>query len=94
MSLDIEEFLPPAFSAGARFLQKKQEGYGLRPFKFDFGGLSLATDPTLYAGRKPVAFTLARRVNAPYSEKFFYSSAPLKTDDHVALLQQLEKALS
>jgi hypothetical protein len=93
VSMDIEEFLPKAFSASALLLQKKQEGYGLKPFKFDFGGLSLAVDATLYTGRKPVAFTLARRVNAPFSEKFFYSSAPLKTDDHVALLEKLEKDL-
>jgi hypothetical protein len=38
-------------------------------------------------------FSLERRVNQPYSTNRFFSSAPLKTKDHLAFLETMESTL-
>jgi hypothetical protein len=73
-------------------LNSYQKSYGLKEATFDLAGVSLAVDSTAYVGRKPAAFTLARRVNVPFNSPFYYSTAPLKTSDHLDLLRTIEKA--
>ncbi|NUQ36034.1 MAG: hypothetical protein HUU29_13965 [Planctomycetaceae bacterium] len=41
--------------------------------------------------RKPIHFSLERRVGFEPSENVFYSLSPLGTDDHLALLEKLER---
>jgi len=41
----------------------------------------------------PVPFSLQRRLGYPYAENRFFSNAPLKTNDHQAVLEMLEKNL-
>jgi len=71
-----------------------QENYGLRTFAFSFSAIQVANDPTTYGGRKPVPFTIARRVNVPFDADIYFATAPLKTDDHIAVLEALEKDFS
>jgi hypothetical protein len=59
---------------------------------FEVGGLSLWTDVTNAVYKAP-AFSIERRLNAPFSENRFYSKAPLRTDDHIAMLQEFEDIL-
>jgi hypothetical protein len=40
--------------------------------------------------RRPNRFTLERKIGLPFSTNAFYSQAPLKSDDHFALLEALE----
>jgi hypothetical protein len=40
--------------------------------------------------RKPNRFTLERRIGLPFSQNVYYSQAPLKSDDHLKLLSDLE----
>lgn len=75
-------------------LTRYQESYGLKPFDFSFGAFSVATDTTAYGGRKPIPFTIARRVNVPFDANVFYATAPLKTADHIALLEALESEMA
>jgi hypothetical protein len=42
----------------------------------------------------PAVFTIERRVEVPFSENKYFSSAPLPTDDHIAALEEFETALS
>ncbi len=42
---------------------------------------------------KPVHFTLARRAESPFFENTYFSSAPLRTAEHLELVVELEKAL-
>jgi hypothetical protein len=81
------------FETIAKALTTYQIGYGLRPFAFDFQGIAIAVDQTLYAGRKPAAFSIARRVNVPHFAGIYYAVAPVKTTDHLALLDRVEKIL-
>lgn len=41
----------------------------------------------------PAAFTLDRRAGVPFSEKMYYSAAPLRTSEHIDILNGLEAAL-
>lgn len=90
----IANKVAPELEYTTRSLTNFQESYGLRSFGFDFGGISIAPDATAYTGRKPVAFTLARRINVPFDSGIFYSTAPLRTQDHLALLNGLEERLA
>ena len=67
--------------------------YGLGDFDFVPSGIHLEADPVRYPTRRPRAFTLARRVSTPYEDGYWYSAAPLKTQDHLAVLENLETAL-
>ena len=40
--------------------------------------------------RKPVRLSIERRLGLPFAEGMFFCQAPLKTDDHLALLRALE----
>jgi hypothetical protein len=75
-------------------LTLSQEKYGLRPFEFAFSALQVANDATMYGGKKPIPFTLARRVNVPFDADIYYATAPLKTGDHLLALEALERDLS
>jgi hypothetical protein len=40
--------------------------------------------------RKPARFTFERRMGVPLAHNIFYSQAPMRTEDHFSLLEQLE----
>jgi hypothetical protein len=52
-------------------------------------GFTLSTDSQGVAG-SPLPFRFEREVNKSFDQRRYYSSAPLRTSDHEALLQQLE----
>jgi hypothetical protein len=41
----------------------------------------------------PAKFTIERRAESPFSEKLYFSSAPLHTDIHLELVDKFEKSL-
>lgn len=53
-------------------------------------GFSFAVDQTKIAGLKPISFRLERKSDAAFASNLFYSSAPLKTLDHLTLLESIE----
>ena len=63
------------------------------PTNFEVGGLAFWTDNT-FAITKTAPFLIERRVNAPFSENRFYTKAPLRTDQHIAMLSELETILA
>jgi hypothetical protein len=58
---------------------------------FKLGSLRFSTEPR--SGR-PVQFVFERRAGANFDDKRYWSEAPLTTQDHLAMLDQLEKILS
>ncbi len=69
--------------------------YGsITPPSYQIAGFSLHCDLTNMAPPRPGAFTFERRAQEPYSSNLYFSSAPLKTEDHLKLLEELEKTLS
>ena len=60
-----------------------------QPIKFDITGIVIGVDP-LSVKAPPVPFTIERRLDTPFSENKYFSSAPLPTSEHVRLLETLE----
>ena len=55
---------------------------------FEFMGIHLATDPEL--SRNPLFIRVEREVNVPFDENRFFSIGPIKTSEHIELLEGLE----
>jgi len=77
----------------ALFSNHLKATYGLEQ-KAELSRISMRPDPdklNARVGSLLTEFTLERRINAPYEDQKFYSTAPLRTDDHIAFLQKIEK---
>lgn len=62
-------------------------------FDYEFTGMSFSFDRSIR--QAPVAaFLLQRRAETPFSENKYFSEAPLPTDIHIKLLEELEADLS
>ena len=61
----------------------------------NYQGSSFTFDPPLDRDGppNPGAFVFARRANSEFSENKYFSSAPLRTEDHLGVLQSLERLL-
>lgn len=70
-------------------------GYGsIAPPPYQISGFSLHCDLTNMPPPRPGAFILERRAQQPYSSNLYFSAAPLKTADHLKILEEFEKILS
>lgn len=74
-------------------LAKFQNSYGLGSYAFAPASIESSVDVTAAAGKRPISFTLIRRVDVPFDEGVWFSAAPLKTRDHVSILERLEKLM-
>lgn len=63
--------------------------YGIAVPAFEPVFLGLHCDQTQEANAQPTKFTFERRVNQSFNSKLFFSSAPLKTADHLEVLNEL-----
>jgi hypothetical protein len=68
------------------------------PFKpkiliFGNGDPSTVSAPNSLEDLAKLDFVLQRRLGEPYTENRYYSSAPLRTVDHLKMLQSIEEAL-
>lgn len=72
---------------------EKWEAAGRPKFEFEFSQLRFGPDPheRTFA---PINFSLERRAGIPFEQNIYFSTAPLRTDDHVEVLRAIEKALA
>jgi len=78
----------------ARLITQKLEEYETHTGEFVPSGLSMNFDPASYKGANPPGqFTIERKLNCPYDQHLYVSSAPLKTDDHLEVLDILDSLL-
>lgn len=68
------------------------EKHGVLYPAFGPSGLILYTDLTKVRFPLLSPFTFERRAQQPYDSNLYYSAAPLKTMDHLRILDELEKA--
>jgi len=67
-------------------------GHGHHPIAFEVSGITLWTDPSVIS--PPGPFRFERTIDIPFSENRYYSAAPLQTDVHLEMLEELEDILS
>jgi len=67
------------------------EGYGQKESSFEVSNISLHCDTTQFPVLAPTAFIVERKVQTPYSSQTYVTSAPLKTADHIKILESLER---
>lgn len=68
--------------------------YGNKVEPYLPSAIAFSGDPAEIGGIKTESFKLEERVGFPRREKIYYSSAPLKTKDHIAVLEKLERLFS
>lgn len=78
-----------ALSIGAAISDKLERTSQIR-VDFQPFGFSLAPDVSEISGLKPPPFRVERRGGTPYSFDHYFSTAPLRTVDHVAIIEELE----
>ena len=54
-------------------------------------GLALAADPTRNPAMKPTPFRFERKEGIDFSRQQFFTTAPLRTRQHLAVLEQMER---
>lgn len=78
-----------------KMVTKRLERPGYVPATFKAAAFGADVEVGANTGRrKPVALTIERRIGIPYARNIFYSTAPLKTDDHLRLLRDVESEVS
>jgi len=83
------DFLRGLYSDLADF----RSSYGHGDSEYVFGAVEAHSENIVAGGRRPMAFKFERRLNAPFDANYWFSSAPLKTGDHIATLENLEAQL-
>lgn len=84
--------LNPKLENFAKRLTSLIAGHQNRPIAFETTGITFWTDPV--SVNPPGAFRFERAENIPFGEHRYYSTAPLQTEKHVKLLNELETILS
>jgi hypothetical protein len=81
------------FSSIGDAIVKSLNSYGQKPQSFQLSGIKLHTDISSAPPPAPPEFVFERRSGQPYQSLKYFSTAPLKTKDHLAILERLEKSL-
>lgn len=56
-------------------------------------GIGLSADNAMIPSMRPVPFRIERREGVEFSANLYFSAAPLKTDDHLEILDEWEKSV-
>lgn len=84
----------PEFQLGKR-IEEFLRAYGQEPLPFETSSITIHCDLTqIQPPPFPSPFVFGRREGLPYSSNMFFSSAPLATSDHLALLNDVEVLIS
>jgi hypothetical protein len=82
---------PAVWKIAKKLSQRVPEFYG-QPLEYHPSAFMLNYDPlTIKAG--PANFSIDRRADTLFAENKFFSNAPLPTEEHIALLEELESDL-
>ena len=93
LEIDVEKHLNFMRGIGRR-LGSILNSYGTDTEAYVPTGVTLHADTLEYTGLKPPGFTLERKAGSPFSSNLYFSGAPLRTADHVSLLEEIEELLS
>jgi hypothetical protein len=85
--------IPQEYGSAAAVIDRYLADYGLTVPKYSFWSMALNLDPHGLGQIQPPYFSIERRAGFPFSAKMFFSQAPLRTKEHLALLEQLDSTL-
>lgn len=91
-TIDLDKTLAKLNAAGA-MVAELLRGYGQPVTPYQMSGFKLHYDSVAAPVPRPPEFVFERRVGQPYGIREYFSSAPLRTGDHVRLLNLLEATL-
>jgi hypothetical protein len=78
------------FSAIGKRLPELIASYGQDVPEFEPTALTFSCDASKVKDIKPSMFTFERRAEEPFETGLYFSTAPLRTTDHIQLLNELE----
>jgi hypothetical protein len=84
--------LNPILEKASSYIDSRLAAGLKQTLKYETTGFVLNLDQST-TKLTPSSFTLERRIDIPFQDNKYFSTAPLQTQDHVLLLQELEKAL-
>jgi hypothetical protein len=90
--VSLKTFNPKLAAFADRISEALGNGGSPTSSKFQFAGLVFWTEPNDNGVHK--SFSLMPQQGKTFSEHRFYSEAPLKTEDHLRLLEELEVILA
>lgn len=79
-----------AYSRLTRSIASSLRDYGFSVPEYEQIGFELHIDKAGLTAPIPTSFKLERRAETPFSSNTYFSSAPMKTKDHLELLAQIE----
>lgn len=84
--------LNPKLENFAKKITSLIEGYSHDSISYETSGVTFWTDPTVI--NPPNPFRFERIIDRPFAENRYYSAAPLQTEIHLELLDELESILT
>ena len=75
----------------AKRITSLTEGHSHHPIAYETSGIIFWTDPVVT--NPPTPFRFERVIDRPFAENRYYSAAPLQTDVHLEMLDELESIL-
>jgi hypothetical protein len=84
--------LNPILERVGKLITSNLPDQSAQSFNFETTGVVLNIDATT-TKLGPGLFTIERRAELPFTDNRYFSTAPISTDKHIAILHELEKAL-
>ena len=89
---EFEPMLGVFVKVGKLLSKALQSAYGW-DYEYNLHRIALAVDPTAIPPLRNTQFFMERRTQSPYSANRYYCGAPLPNDQHIDLLQTIEREL-
>ena len=83
----------PRFTDAARMMDRFLADYGTKLPMYGPWGVTLNVDAKNLGVMAPAFFNLERRVGFSFEQKVFFSQAPLRTKDHLIVLEKLDSII-
>lgn len=89
MDGSLRDFCAPPIHHTGDAINRLLDSYKIKAPAYELSSITIHYDQIGLGGLIPVPFKVERRAGVRYSANTFFSQAPLKTTDHVALLERL-----
>lgn len=85
--------LLPSLDPIAKMIESNITTMDGKPRRIEFSGISMHSED-VGKNKAPIVFKFERKWMQPFDSNWYFSQGPLETDKHIAVLEQIEMALS